>query len=170
MSMLDLLDKLDSQYNRINNLGRWSKKEDPHLLGLTASLQSLQSQFTYLSTKYQALVATKDKPTTPNPTAPTKLSKPPPKKATDREITEFKGRAWKWCNKCFGGSWNRMHINKEHQPGKGRSKNKHTPPSNDDVKPPPASSPSPIPSASSDLTSNNEANVATTSDFDLDFL
>jgi hypothetical protein len=87
----------------------------------------------------------------------------------DPEITEFKGRTWKWCDKCFSGIWNRMHI-KEHQPGKGHSKNKHTAPSNDDAKPPPVPSSTPLPTASPNLTSKNEANAATTSDFDMDFL
>jgi hypothetical protein len=36
MTMIELLDKLDAEYNRINNFRRWVKKEDPQIL---ASLQ-----------------------------------------------------------------------------------------------------------------------------------
>jgi hypothetical protein len=49
-------------------------------------------------------------------------------KPSDPEITEFEGYTWKWCNKCFGGFWNRTHVTEEHQPEKGKSKNKKTPP------------------------------------------
>jgi len=43
--MLDLLDKLDTEYNRINNLGCWTCKDDPQTLTLTASLQTLQISY-----------------------------------------------------------------------------------------------------------------------------
>jgi hypothetical protein len=43
LTLLELLDKLDAEYNRINNLGRWIKKEDPHVLALTATISNLQS-------------------------------------------------------------------------------------------------------------------------------
>lgn len=42
--MLELLDKLDDKYNRINNLGRWTKHADPRVLALTATISTLQSQ------------------------------------------------------------------------------------------------------------------------------
>jgi hypothetical protein len=47
-TMLELLDKLDGEYNRINNLGRWIKREDPQVLALTATISSLQSQLSTL--------------------------------------------------------------------------------------------------------------------------
>ena len=52
ISMLDLLDQLDLEYNRINNLGRWIKKEDTQILALTASFQDLQAKFTNLQSRY----------------------------------------------------------------------------------------------------------------------
>jgi hypothetical protein len=63
ISMLDLLDQLDLEYNRINNLGQWIKKEDTQILALTASFQDLQTKFANLQGRYsslQALVASKD--------------------------------------------------------------------------------------------------------------
>ncbi len=120
LSMLDLLDKLDTEYNRINNLGRWVRKEDPQILTLTASLQTLQGQFSSLQGRYQALIASKDTSSStpmPTPTPPPKINKPPPKKEGEPEIIEFENRTWKWCDKCFGGCWNRTHITEEHQPG-----------------------------------------------------
>jgi len=135
--MLDLLDKLDNEFNCINNLGCWIRQEDPQILALTASLQNLQNRFSMLQGQYQAFAAVKDKPapTTPPPPSSTKLNKPPQKKADDPEVIEFEGRTWKWCKKCFGGSWNRTHVTDEHQPGKGRSKNRRQPPPSDDTPP-----------------------------------
>jgi hypothetical protein len=46
--MLELLDKLDGEYNRINNLGRWTKHENPQILALTATISTLQSQLNSL--------------------------------------------------------------------------------------------------------------------------
>jgi hypothetical protein len=170
LSMLDLLDKIDTEYNRINNLGRWVRKEDPQILALTASLQTLQNQFSSLQGRYQALVASKDtQSTTPTPTPPPKINKPPPKKDGEPEVIEFDNRTWKWCDKCFGGCWNRTHVTEEHQPGKGRSKNRRPPPttstdtsfSNSTQQ----QSSSPLPT-----TSSTEANVANTSEFNMDFV
>ncbi len=45
LSMLDLLDQFDTEYNRINNLGHWTKKEDSQILALSSSLQNLQGLF-----------------------------------------------------------------------------------------------------------------------------
>jgi hypothetical protein len=36
LTMLEKIDKFDGEYNRINNLGRWVKHEDPQVLALTA--------------------------------------------------------------------------------------------------------------------------------------
>ncbi len=93
-------------------------------------LHPFNSKFASLQGKYQALVANKQ-PTTPStmptPTTTQKLNKLPTKKPESPELIEFESRTWKWCNKCFGGCWNRTHITEEHQPGKGRSKNKKAP-------------------------------------------
>jgi len=161
-SMLELLDKLDNEYNRINNLGRWTKKQDPQILALTASLESLHSKFSSLQGKYQALVAAKLPPTPSNPTPNQKLTKPPAYKAGDPEVTEFEGRTWKYCAKCFGGTWNRTHVTSEQQPGKGRSKNRKTPPTAE-IETPTPTSPPPTPISP-------EGNAATTTDLTMDFL
>jgi hypothetical protein len=170
LSMLDLLDKLDTEYNRINNLGRWIRKEDPHILALTASLNTLQSQFSSLQGRYQALIASKEaSPPTPTPTPLPKINKPPPKKEGEPEVVEFENRTWKWCDKCFGGCWNRTHVTEEHQPGKGRSKNRRPPPSNNNNNNNNTSPQTPSPS-SQETPSTNEANVATTSSYNMDFV
>ena len=60
LSMLDLLDKLDTEYNHINNLGSRVKRHNPQLLDLTSSITTLHFQLSTLTTKYislQALVA-----------------------------------------------------------------------------------------------------------------
>lgn len=168
--ILDLLDKLNYKFNRINNLGRWTKKEDPQILALTASLQMLQNQFQSLNGRYQALIATKDNlppPTQPPPTSGT-VNKPPPKKTNDPEIIEFENRTWKWCKKCFGGSWNRTHITEEHQPGKGRSKNHRQPPPPSDETTAGAGAKSPSPPT--DVIPSPKANIAGESNFALDFV
>jgi hypothetical protein len=164
MAMLDLLDKLDNEYNRINNLGRWTKKEDSQILALTASFQDLQHKFSSLQGRYsslQALVASKETQV-PSPTPPLhiKLNKPPPRKDGEPEVVEFENRTWKWCDKCFGGIWNRTHVTEEHQPGKGRSKNRK----------PPASTPTNTDTPPTPTPSSNEANIANTSDYNMDFV
>jgi hypothetical protein len=134
LSMLELLDKLDGEYNRIYNLGRWTKRIDPQVLALTATISSLQSQLSTLKGQYGSLQAFVAKstlpPSTPTPTA-TKLQKPPPRKPGEPEIIDFKGYTWKWCDKCFDGTWNRTHVTSEHVVGAGKSKRHHQPPPND---------------------------------------
>jgi hypothetical protein len=44
ISILDLLDKFDVEYTRINNLSRWTKRENPQILALTATISNLQSK------------------------------------------------------------------------------------------------------------------------------
>ncbi len=128
ITMLELLDKLDAQYNRINNLSCWIKKGDPQVLSLTATISNLQSQLSFIKNKYgslQALIAktTSTNPPTPSPTQ-TKLQKPPPKQPDAPEIITFQDLVWKWCDKCFGGSWNCTHITSEHVPRIGKC-NRH---------------------------------------------
>jgi hypothetical protein len=169
LSMLDLLDQFDTEYTRINNLGRWGSKENLQILALTASLQTLQSQFSSLQNCYIALTASKDTHITPalTPTS-TKLNKPPPHKDNEPEVQEFEGRTWKWCDKCFGGVWNRTHITSEHQKGKGRSKHHQTPP---DATPPPSSIvPSPQANLAEMPSPTSQANIANNASFELDFM
>jgi len=48
MSMLELLDQLDIEYTRINNLGQWVKKDDSRILALMATISTLQTQLSTL--------------------------------------------------------------------------------------------------------------------------
>jgi hypothetical protein len=134
LSMLELLDKLDGEYNRIYNLGHWTKCADPQVLALTVTISNLQSQLSTLKGQYGSLQAFLAKsalpPSTPTPTA-TKLQKPPPRKPGEPEITDFKGYTWKWCEKCFDGTWNRTHVTSEHVAGIGKRNHCHQPPPGD---------------------------------------
>jgi hypothetical protein len=165
LSMVDLRDQLDTEYNRINNLGLWVKKNNNQILALTASLHHMKSQLSSLQTRYAAFMASKDPPM-PNPT---KLNKPPPHKPGGPEIIDFKNRTWKWCGKCFGGSWNRTHITEEHQPGNGRNKNKKAPVPTDDKDIIPQPPPTPTDEANK-ATTPPEAHLAETGTYDMDFL
>lgn len=177
LTMLELLDKLDGEYNRINNLGRWVKREDPQVLALTATISTLQSQLSTLKGQYgslQALVAKTPSPTGPPTPAPTitKLQKPPPRKPTDPEIIEFQGLTWKWCDKCFNGTWNRTHITNEHVAGIGKRNRRRPPPSNEtnnnNNNPTPQANIAQVPPPD-DASPTVQANVATSSST-LDFL
>ena len=128
LPLLDILDQFDVEYTRLQNLGRWVKKENTQMLALLSSFQALQSQFASLQSNYTALQAQTQNlaknSNNNNNNNHQKLNKPPPKKPTDPETIEFEGYLWKWCEKCFNGSWNRTHVTAEHQPGKGKSKNR----------------------------------------------
>ncbi len=81
----------------------------------------------------QALVTKTSSPTgstTPAPTV-TKLQKPPPRQPSDPEIIEFQGLTWKWCDKCFNGTWNHTHNTTEHVAGIGKCNRRHQSPSNE---------------------------------------
>ncbi len=137
-TMLELLDKLDGEYNLINNLGRWIKKEDPQVLALTATISILQSQLSTLKGQYGSLQALVARATLPGPPTPipnpntSKLQKPPPKQDGEPEITEFQGLTWKWCDKCFNGTWNRTHVTSEHVAGiSKRNRCRQPPPATD---------------------------------------
>jgi hypothetical protein len=175
LSMLKLLDKLHGEYKRINNLGRWTKCNDPQILALTSTISTLQLQLTTLKGQYGALQAfdSKAKLTSTSDASSTKLQKPPPKQAGDPEITEYKGFTWKWCDKCFNGTWNRTHVTAEHQAGVRKRNRRREMPSSD-VKP------TPVPQAnlaqvsapiddSPDIQPQSSANIAASSST-LDFL
>ena len=133
-SMLQLLDQLDNEYNRISTLGRWTKRESPEILALTATISNLQAELSSVKNKcnnFQALIARVNNPNTPQQPS-TKLQKPPPKKANEPEVTTFQNIIWKWCDKCFGGTWNRTHVTAEHVAGLGkRNKRRQNPNQND---------------------------------------
>jgi hypothetical protein len=179
-------DQLDTEYNRINNLGRWVKKDDSQVLALTSMISTLQSQLSSLTTQYKSLHALIANPTLQQPTPSPikdKLQKPPPRKPDGPEITEFNGLVWKWCDKCFNGCWNRTHVTAEHVVGIGKrnrrrqsvtnnndnnnnnSNNNNSPQANLASTPPlsPTNSDSSIPPVV-------QANVATTSTTSLDFM
>jgi hypothetical protein len=130
------------------------------MLALMSSFETLQDKFSSLQSKYSALQAhiTKKSSDTPSPPKQ-KLNKPPSKKPDDPEVTEFEGYTWKWCDKCIWGSWNCTHITEEHQPGKGKRKNRRTPPPQDLPSPL-----SPTPTANlAEAPSSSEANTASSS-------
>jgi hypothetical protein len=57
LTMLELQDKLDGEYDRIYNLGRWTKRADPQVLALTATISNLQFQLSTLKGQYGSLQA-----------------------------------------------------------------------------------------------------------------
>jgi hypothetical protein len=131
LTMLQLLDKLDIEYKPIHTLGRWERKQTSEILALTATISALQSELSSIKSNY-AMLAKANSSTTPqnntgNPQL--KLEKPPTRQPGTPEITEFKGLTWKWCDKCFGGSWNRTHVTAEHQPGIGKRNRRRNQPS-----------------------------------------
>jgi hypothetical protein len=132
LSMLELLELLDTEYNRINNLGHWIKKEDSQVLALNVTISNLQSQLSSLMSRYNSLHALVTQSSIPPPPTPgkEKLQKPPAKKPDDPEITTYNGFVWKWCDKCFNGCWNRTHVTSEHVAGIGKRNRRSQPPSN----------------------------------------
>jgi hypothetical protein len=129
--MLQLLDKLDCKYKRIQILGRWERKKDPEILALTATISSLKAELSSFKHNYAQLAKTTSDikpPPTNNPNL--RLEKLPQRQPGTPEIVEFKGFTWKWCDKCFNGSWNRTHITAEHQVGIGKRNRRRTTPQN----------------------------------------
>jgi hypothetical protein len=130
LTMLQLLDKLDSEYKRIHILRRWERKQDPEILALTATISSLKSELSTFKSNYALLVKanTSNNPTQGSMIPNLRLEKPPPRQSGTPEIIDFKGLTWKWCDKCFNGSCNRTHITAEHQVGIGkRNRRRQTP-------------------------------------------
>jgi len=108
MSMQELLNQLNMEYNRINDLGRWVKKDDSRVLALMATISTLQTQLSSLKNQYSslhALIAQKTPTPTPTPTPPTngKFQEPPLRKEGELEITEHNGYVWKCRDKWFNG-------------------------------------------------------------------
>jgi hypothetical protein len=132
ISMLELLQQLDSEYNRIINLGRWLKKDDSQVLALTTTISTLQLQLSSLTTRYNSLHALVAQSSVLPPPIPgkEKLQKPPAKKPEDPEITTFNGLVWKCCDKCFNGCWNRTHVTSKHVAGVGKRNRRRQPPPN----------------------------------------
>jgi hypothetical protein len=73
LSMLELLDKLDGECNRIKNLGRWTKRENPQILALTATISTIQTQLNSLKGQSSTLKSFTAKTKTPTPPESTKL-------------------------------------------------------------------------------------------------
>jgi hypothetical protein len=157
-TMLELLDRLDVEYNRIFSLGRWESGKNAEILALTAQIASL--------TKTMALLAPTENKNANNNNANTdtpkkqRVEKPPnaPKPGAS-EVLEYRGRTWKYCATCFKGSWNLTHTTAEHKPKASLGR---TPPT----------SPANVPNVSPSTPSTPVANVASTGDaqYEVDFL
>ena len=123
-SILELLDNLDREYNRIRALGRWESDKNAEILALTAQLAIQSTQLANLTTSMALLSAT--------PTAfqaPVTVISPSPRKSFEKpltppapgapEIQKYKGKTWKWCGQCVqssrGGNWILTHITSEHR-------------------------------------------------------
>jgi len=100
LSLLDLLDELDTEYTRIKNLGRWEKQEDPYVLALQSSFSALQANYSTLQKDYLSLKSQLTKKTPTN-----NVQKPAKWKQGEPEVVELNGVIWKWCAKCFNGAW-----------------------------------------------------------------
>jgi hypothetical protein len=163
---------LDNEYNRISTLGRWTKRESPEILALTATISNLQAELSSVKNQYnnfQALIARVNNPNTLQQPS-TKLQKPPPKMANEPEVTTFQNIIWKWCDKCFGGTWNRTHVTVEHVAGLGKRNKRHQNPNQNDPNTnnngtknqANLAQSSPETSGQNTSTSSTQANVATT--------
>jgi hypothetical protein len=169
---LELLDKFDAKYNRINNLSRWTKRENLQILGLTATISNLQSQLSNVTKQYGSLQALIAKNISTILDKSTKLQKLPPHQDHELEVIEYKGYTWKWCDKCFNGTWNRSHVTLEHVAGVGScNSNRKAPPAthNASVPQPKANLAETTPDASSGESATPQANIAASSST-LDFL
>ena len=92
----------------------------------SVSIISITKQFGAL----QALV-TKNTPTTPDKSL--NLQKPSPRKDGDPEIIDYRGYTWKWCDKCFNGTWSCAHVTVDHVPGVGKKNKNRKPTPNADT-------------------------------------
>jgi hypothetical protein len=124
-SMLDLLDRLDSEYARINALGRWEKGKNAEILALTAQISTLQKKISSMNKPSSTDIkkseggGTKIDPKKPDESKRQSNKPPNPPKPGGKEIIEFKGKTWKFCAKCFsskGGTWNQTHVTADHKP------------------------------------------------------
>ena len=146
-SMLDLLDKLDAEYERIVALGRWckGKSQDSEIIALTAEISGLKALLANLAS---------------SPTAPLILKSGREKptfipKEGEKETTTVNGVLWHYCRTCFGGkgTWNKTHTTEKHVVGAGKGykggKDKNLPT-------PGGPSPTPEPTANLATTQENE--------------
>ena len=144
-SMLELLDKLDAEYERIAALGRWSKEkpQDSEIIALTAELSTLKILLANLATKATT------------PVIPKTGGKPKsiPKEG-EKETATVDGVLWHYCRTCFGGkgTWNKTHTTEKHVVGAGKGYKGGL----KDKDPPTPGGPTPPPDAT--------ANLATTQD------
>ena len=94
-SMLDLLDKLDAEYDRIVALGRWSKgkSQDTEIIALTAEISGLKTFLANLAKSTTTPVIPKSGSAKPKFTP----------KEGEKETTTVDGVLWHFCRTCFGG-------------------------------------------------------------------
>jgi len=96
-----------------------------------------------------------------------KLHKPPSRQDNEPEIIDYKCYTWKWCDKCFNGTWNRTHVTTEHVAGVGKcNKNCKLPAGADNASVPPqpkANLAETIPEASAGEPTSPQANIAASS-------
>jgi len=87
--MLEPLEKLDEEYNRIVALGRWEKdkSQDSEIIALTAEISSLKTLMANLAKATPG-------PTVPkgNPNKPTSVPK-----TGEKETTTVNGVLWHYC-------------------------------------------------------------------------
>jgi hypothetical protein len=159
-TMLELLDRLDVEYNRIFSLGRWETGKNAEILALTAQIASL--------TQSMALLASPQN-SNPNPNQQKKSEKPPhPPKPGTSEVIEHKGKTWKFCATCFqhkGGNWNQTHTTAEHKPKNPLGRTPPTSPSNVPSIPSPATS-----APSTPIVANANVAVTGNASYAVDFL
>ena len=111
---LELLEKLDDEYNHIVALGHWEKdkSKDSEIITLTAEISSLKTLMANLAK------------VTPGPTVPKGNSNKPTSvpKAGEKETATVNGVLWHYCRMCFGGkgAWNKTHTTEKHVVGAGK--------------------------------------------------
>ena len=152
LTMLELLDELDNEYNRIKALNRWVPKENTEIIALTAEVSKLKATITKLNnnnnngsnnnnSKNNNTKKPNDVKNTSSTNSGTNAAKVRSKKPLDppkpgaKLTTTVDGVTWKWCQTCFSGkgSWNKTHTTDQHVvgAGKGYQGKKETPASPD---------------------------------------
>ncbi len=85
------------------------------------------------------------------------------------------GTTWKWCAKCFNGTWTKTHVTAEHVCGRGRQQTRQTPVNNNNDNTnitAPQANLSMSSTVSSDPTYSQvlQANISASNTFELDFM
>jgi hypothetical protein len=113
ISMLQLLARADTEYERLLHLNQWTtKNKTSELLGLQAKFDNLQIQFAALlaaQAKNQKLPPTSNRPT----------GEPKPEEMEEQMIN---GKKWYYCTNCWSGCrWNKTHKTADHKKGIGKN-------------------------------------------------